>query len=114
MPHRKKEASLRSNRDVDILFLIDNSDSMRDKQANLNLNFQYFIDVLQNIPGGLPNVHLGVASSDVTIVGCNSLGDNGLLQNTPRGVCTASLTNPRDRFISDIEDPAAPPARLPE
>jgi hypothetical protein len=108
----KKNIELHSNRDIDILFLIDNSDSMQDKQTNLNLNFPRFIQVLQNIPGGLPNVHLGVASSDVTVLGCGSLNDNGLLQNTPRGPCGASLTNPSDRFIVDIEDPTNPGTRV--
>jgi len=38
---------------------------MADKQANLAENFPKFIDVLRSIPGGLPNVHIGVVTSDM-------------------------------------------------
>ena len=51
--------------DIDILFLIDDSPSMADKQANLAMNFPNFINVLNTIEGGLPNVHIGVAASDL-------------------------------------------------
>jgi hypothetical protein len=84
----------------------------------LNANFPKFIDVLQNIPGGLPNVHLGIASSDVTVQACGGTNDNGLLQNTPSSVrvpsipCTANLNNASDRFIVDVEDPMNPGTRL--
>ncbi len=97
-----------SNRDVDILFVVDNSDSMADKQDTLLANFPLFIQVLQNIPGGLPNVHIGVTSSDVGIEpfeidgpgGCHGNGDNGLLQNTPRGGCLPPTGGAR--YIEDI------------
>src|SRR6476469_2130592 len=53
------------NRDIDILFVIDDSPSMLDKQTNLKNNFPNFINVLNTIEGGLPNVHLGVVTSDL-------------------------------------------------
>ncbi len=52
-------------RDVDILFMIDNSGSMAEEQANLRKNFPVFIDELKKIEGGLPNIHVAVVSSDV-------------------------------------------------
>ncbi len=105
-PEVIKDIPISVNRDVDILFLVDNSDSMGDKQASLVANFPRFIDVLQNIPGGLPNVHIGVTSSNVgvggyNIGGCGGTGDDGRLQNTARGACTP----PSGYYISDIANP---------
>src|SRR5262249_51631528 len=93
-------------RDLDILFVVDNSTSMAPKQAALTANFQRFMDVLQAFPGGMPNVHIGVVSSDVgiggfTAEGCVGSGDDGLLQNRARGACTP----PTDRYISDVAGP---------
>ncbi|MDX2018758.1 MAG: VWA domain-containing protein [Deltaproteobacteria bacterium] len=53
------------NRDVDILFMVDNSGSMREEQAKLRKSFPTLIDALRALPGGLPNLHIGVISSDV-------------------------------------------------
>src|SRR6188768_1943404 len=53
------------NRDIDILFLIDNSSSMSKSQANLLRNFPVFMDVLKGLPMGLPNLHIAVVSSDM-------------------------------------------------
>jgi hypothetical protein len=101
----EKEIAVSLNRDIDILFVIDNSGSMAEEQASLVQNFPRFINVLKTIEGGLPNVHIGVVSSDVgagpyTIPGCSGNGDNGTLQNTARGNCDP----PSGAFISDIED----------
>src|SRR5262244_1610166 len=63
----KKEIPVSTNRNIDILFLIDNSSSTSDKQNVFIANFPLFINVLQAIPGGLPNVHIAVASSDVGV-----------------------------------------------
>src|SRR5215470_5274686 len=68
-----KDIPVNINRDVDILFLIDDSPSMGDKQTNLANNFPRFIDVLGSIPGGLPNVHIGVVTSDI---GTQGAADN--------------------------------------
>ena len=94
------------NRDLDVLFVIDNSDSMGEEQASLATNFPTFMDALAKIEGGLPNVHIGVVSSDLGIApftgdNCNnSGGDNGVLQNKPRGACQAPMNGAR--FISDV------------
>ena len=60
-----KSFPINLNRNVDILFVIDNSGSMADKQTNLRTNFPNFINVLATIQGGLPDVHIGVVNSDV-------------------------------------------------
>ncbi len=70
-----KDIPVTVNRDIDILFVIDDSPSMLDKQTNLKNNFPNFINVLNTIEGGLPNVHLGVVSSD--------LGTKGADEATP-------------------------------
>jgi hypothetical protein len=80
-----KDIPVTLNRDVDILFLIDDSPSMADKQANLIANFHRFIEVLETIDGGLPNVHIAVATSDLGTKGADDsaplgsiiYGDNG-------------------------------------
>jgi len=94
-----------SNRDVDMLFVIDNSGSMAEEQASLAANFGRFINVLETIEGGLPSVHIGVISTDVgagpyNISGCSGNGDNGVLQSAPRGACDP----PNNSFIIDIDD----------
>jgi hypothetical protein len=78
-------------REVDILFMVDNSPSMDPKQTRLASNFPNMINVLQQIPDGsgkksLPDVHIGVISSDMGAgsdkIGQNCqrvLGDRGLL-----------------------------------
>jgi len=91
-----KDIPIKVNRDVDLLFLIDDSPSMGDKQTNLAKNFPDFINVLRSIQGGIPNVHIGVATSDLgskgadgTIAtgfgnigsgGCSGVGKAGNLQ----------------------------------
>ena len=94
-------------RDVDIVFMVDNSPSMEEEQGNLRRNFPVFIDQLKRIPGGLPNVHIGVISSDL---GAGSLplanggcprpgGDRGIFQSKPNcGLDANSL------FISSLNN----------
>jgi hypothetical protein len=112
-----------SNRNVDILFLVDDSSSMRLSQDNLNRNFPLLMQALKNQPGGLPNVHIGVISSDMgagdgSVASCDPSsgapagtagpdggvglgGKRGVLQASPRGTCTATGLLPGATFISD-------------
>ncbi len=107
-------ASMRSipNRDLDILFVVDNSASTADKQVRLAAAFPQMIDVLAQVDGGLPNLHIGVVTSDmgtsssggppspaigqVGAGGCTGYGDDGELQRT------AAMT---EAFLSDLEAP---------
>src|SRR5687767_3990961 len=86
------------NPNLDILFIIDDSPSMSDKQAALAAAFPRMIDVLAQLDGGLPNLHIGVVTSDmgtsasgslpapaIGVVGqggCSGRGDDGRLQTT--------------------------------
>jgi len=75
-----KDIPIAINRDLDILFVIDDSSSMAEEQASLAANFPAFIEVLETIEGGLPNVHIGVVSSNMggeTSGSCAGSGRDG-------------------------------------
>jgi hypothetical protein len=100
------------NRNVDMLFLVDDSSSMRLSQDNLERNFPTFMTTLAGGPAGLPNIHVAVISSDMgagdgSIAGCDaSGGKNGIFQYTARGTCTATNLQAGATFISNIEGTA--------
>ena len=86
-----KDLPSNPNRDADILFLIDNSGSMEAEQTSLRQNFPRFMSVLETIEGGMPNLHIGVATSNLgqkasdgianaSFGGCGGAGDDGALQ----------------------------------
>ena len=94
---------------LDILFMIDNSSSMTELQQKLLTQDPSFMTVLQNLPNGLPNVHIAVVSSDMgapgdstTSIMCTTNGDNGLFQSAPRGTCTNTTLAPGAAFISNV------------
>jgi hypothetical protein len=69
-------------RELDLLFLIDNSRSMAEEQTTLRENFPLFMRELAAIDGGLPDLHLAVISSDVgagglTADSCRPAGQHG-------------------------------------
>lgn len=81
--------AINPTRRIDLLFMIDNSGSMVEEQANLRRNFPAMIKVLSQLPGGLPDLHIGIISSNVgagnaplpAVPACNEPGgDRGLLQ----------------------------------
>jgi hypothetical protein len=50
---------------IDILFVIDDSLSMKEEQDSLRANFGRFISVLESIDGGLPDVQIGVITPNL-------------------------------------------------
>ena len=75
---------------LDLLFMLDDSPSMSEEQANLARNFPRLIDALKTMPSGFPDLHLGVVSSDLgtgnsSVPGVcgTSMGDRGALQARP-------------------------------
>ena len=78
-------------RDLDLLFMIDNSASMQEEQQNLIRNFPVLMDELKKIKGGLPNLHVAVVTSDLgagsqplSNGGCpRPGGDRGIFQTKP-------------------------------
>lgn len=114
-----KDIPVHVNRDIDILFVIDDSPSMLDKQTNLKKNFPNFINVLNTIEGGLPNIHLGVVTSDLgtsaadntmapaipgSVGGCSNNGKAGALQTYGTALVSG-------KFISDVASAAGGGAR---
>jgi hypothetical protein len=105
------------NNKADILFMVDNSNSMEPKQTSLNTYFPNFIQPLKDLQTK-PDLHIGVVTSDLgagqfTPPSCDTIGgDQGILQNTPKGTtcATASLTNTADRFLSYAPSATGTPA----
>ncbi|MCP4444235.1 MAG: VWA domain-containing protein [Myxococcales bacterium] len=87
---------------LDILFVVDSSASMREKQVLLTQEIEILIDQLPAPPGGALNVHIGVISPDMGagsfgINGCEGVGDDGALQPGDD-----SCDGPTDLFIEHI------------
>src|SRR6185436_18853713 len=97
-----------ANLNFDLLFLIDDSSSMRLAQANLERSFPAFMTRLRSAPLGLPNIHVAVVSSDMgagdgSVASCDSTGGKqGIFQYTARGTCSATNLQAGATYISDI------------
>lgn len=103
------EVPVTPRRELDVLFVIDDSITMADKQLSFRNNVPSLLNRLSQLEGGLPNVHFGVASTDMGVKAsqgvpgpslpptCNGAGDNGNLQTN-----NAPVTGV---FISDIKQP---------
>ena len=96
------------NRKVDILFMVDDSSSMRLTQERLTAGFPTLMNTLTALlPDGLPNVHVAVISSDMgagdgSVASCDSSGGkNGIFQYTARGNCAATNLAQGATFIID-------------
>jgi hypothetical protein len=94
------------NRNIDILFMVDDSSSMTDVQNKLIGQFPVFMNVLKNLPGGLPNVHVAVVSSSMGAGGqegiehCPPGGDQGVFHTRPLGpTCAKGMLNAGQNFI---------------
>jgi hypothetical protein len=104
---REYSVSLINQRKVDFLFLIDDSSSMAAAQATLRQSFGRFVAALRAAPGGLPDLHIAVVSSDMgagdaSISTCDSTGGKqGIFQYTARGTCTSTGLQSGATFISD-------------
>lgn len=109
-------AALRAlpDRDLDVLFVIDDSPSMAGKQVALAASFPRMIDALARLDGGLPNLHIGVVTTDLGTQGsavatpgppvglagrggCAGVGDDGALQH-------ASAPELTEGYLSDVFD----------
>jgi hypothetical protein len=88
---------------VDILFVVDNSNSMAQEQKALSQAFPQFIDMLATMSGGMPDAHIGVISTDLGagnygLPSCEVAGgDGGKLENAPR---KAGCTPPNGPYVS--------------
>ncbi len=107
---------------LDLLFMVDNSGSMREEQESLREQFPRLIaaltsgdredDGVQDFPPAR-DLHLGVLSSDMGLVGideiqnCQGLGDDGVLLNAPSPeVIGCQPSYPRFlTYLADVNDP---------
>jgi hypothetical protein len=104
--------SSKTNNDLDLLFMIDNSSSMTLMQQKLAAQIPTFFNVLQGLPSGLPNLHVAVVSSDMgapgdstSQIGCTQRGDDGMFQyqiGAAATSCNATTLTQGDTFISDV------------
>jgi hypothetical protein len=102
------------NRNVDVVFMVDDSSSMELLQSKLTAAFPAYIDALKALPGGLPNLHIGVVSSslgagrDPSIFHCMPGGDQGVFRSNPLGgaPCTRASLNAGQSFIIDVNGQA--------
>jgi hypothetical protein len=97
---------------LDVLFVIDDSGSTRDKQQVFATNYKNFVAKLAEFPSGLPNLHLGVITSSIDVgrnVGgavCHpASGTNGALINAPRDPRATCASPTTDRFLADLGAP---------
>jgi hypothetical protein len=91
---------------LDVLFVIDDSTALDKLQEAVVTSFDRFLAPIATSASGMPDLHVGVVSANVgaggyDIDGCEGLGDDGVLQNTPHGMCTP----PNGRYIEDIAAP---------
>ena len=100
-----KTVTLEQDKQVDVLFVVDNSNSMEHEQKNLKNNFYKFIDAIRTskLNNKIPNVQIGIVSTDLgagnyNLPSCESAGgDQGKLWNKPQ---SAGCTGPTDKYIS--------------
>ncbi len=99
-----------AQRDLDLLFLVDNSLSMNNEQQNLRTQFEVLMDTLKHMRGGLPNVHIGVVTSDLgtgtytNIPGCTRLGgDKGILGQSGATNRGEQYIGAGQKYIVDVE-----------
>jgi len=86
---------------LDLLFVIDNSNSMETEQQRLGAQLDVLMQALAGLPDGFPNAHIGVVSTDLGsgpyTTACDPVGgDQGRLQDGPR---IAGCTPPGDAYI---------------
>ena len=97
------------NRDLDLVFVIDDGPAMAGWQARLATQLPGFIAAVQSLPRPI-GLHVGVVSSDlgvgaaanVGIPGCTASGDGGHLRSQPEATCTGTTLDPSATFISEI------------
>ena len=108
-PAACKKVPADQDRDVDVLFVMDNSGSMEQEQKNARVNFAKLVDGLRLSPttDKLLNLRIGVVSTDLgagnlyTDNACQLDGDKGKLHNKAQ---IAGCRPPTDAWIEYQED----------
>jgi len=105
------EVPLITARNVDLLFVIDDSPAMAPQRAKLLESYRRFIAVLETIPGGLYDIHIGVVTADVGTRG--TWDSSGPAIGTGPGSCTSEgeggelrrASSVDGNFLSDVSRP---------
>ncbi|MFH2005149.1 MAG: hypothetical protein ABI333_01050 [bacterium] len=89
--------------EVDLLFVIDNSGSMADEQAQLRADFPSLYDKMKNAYGHPPDLHIGVVSTDLgtgsyQITYCEDIGGDQGVMADPFGVLEGGV-----RYFIDVK-----------
>lgn len=93
--------------EIDLLFVIDSSAAMAGEQQQLAADAGELFDALAALPTGMPDLHVGVVSTDVGLGDaaaglpgsqCRARGDDGALH----GAATCGIAG---GFLSDAPDP---------
>lgn len=99
-----------SERQVDVLFVVDNSATMANEQATLQGQFSVLIEAFEAMMGDLPSLHVGVVSTDLgtgtytTIRLCEEVGgDRGILGKEGGTNLGQTCIGPGQRYIADLE-----------
>jgi len=82
------ELPVAMNRKLDLLFVIDDSPGIAPHRAKLLDGYRRAIEVLESLPGGLPDLHLGVVTTDVGTRGAHDNGPGPSI-GTGAGACTS-------------------------
>ncbi len=108
----KEKATIYACDTIDILFVVDNSNTMGEEQKNLVTNFPKFIAAIEAIKPPIKSYHIGIISTDIGAgatnpSGCKGKGDDGKLKHEPSGTgCAASypkfLTGPSATMATDF------------
>jgi hypothetical protein len=102
-----------ASRNVDVIFMVDDSLGMSPSQSMLISAFSSYTNTLKALPGGLPNLHIGVVSSSMgagrnaSIDHCPQGGDQGMFHTKPLGPsCSKASLNPGQNFIMNVNGQA--------
>jgi len=100
------------HRDLDLLFVIDDSPSMAEKQELMKAALPALLEELSALDGTLPSLHVGVISTDMGTKGSNNptpapsvgqIGNGGCSGTGDGGKLLARGVTLPDRFVIDLE-----------
>jgi hypothetical protein len=90
-------------RDLDLLFVVDNTASMMARRAEILASFTQLANRLAFLEGGMPDLHLGVVTSDLgagspSVAGCSAAGEDGVLRRMHSPGCGPI----EEMFLTDV------------
>jgi hypothetical protein len=99
----RREIPLQRHVQLDLLFVIDSSPAIATHRPTLVANARTLVDVLGTIPGGPPDLHLGIVTTDVGTRGAGDSTSTAHGDCSPDGDAGAPLIegSVTGRFLSD-------------